>query len=549
MIIESFGEKKEFKDNETVINILKEFKPYEYKNYMCAVVNGSLYELTFSVKGDSKIEFLDLKNSDACYVYQASLRFLISYALHELFPDSKVIYNYSISRSLFAQPVGIKRKIDFDFIELLKNKMNELIAKDLPINRVVLSHEKAKKIYESEGLKTKYDLIDYRESDNVNSYELNGYYNYMHNYLVPSTGFIDKFRLNLYTPGIIIQYPRAELNGNIPKFVNETVLGKYLKDANKWGNITGAAYISEFNKIVEAGNSGELINLCETKHNNLLAELGQNIKNDIENIKLICVAGPSSSGKTTFTNRLRIELTSLGIKPLMISIDNYYKTEGNYPLDDDGKPDYEHIDALDVELFNEQIFKLIEGDEVSLPIFNFKTHAREFQSPIRLEKNQPIMIEGIHALNDDLSHSIPGDNKYRIYIAPQSQLHIDAETPISMTDVRLLRRLVRDYRDRNSDPRKTIEMWPSVRRGEFRWIYPYQEQADFVFNSELSYELGVLKKPAMEILSKISKDYKEYFVAHRLLNILKYIKPIDSKWVPCNSILREFIGGSIFYEK
>ncbi|MCR5705272.1 MAG: hypothetical protein K6G48_00500 [Acholeplasmatales bacterium] len=549
MIIEAFGEKKEFKNYETVLNILKEFKPYEYKNYMCAVVNNKLFELTFVVKGDSKIEFLDLKNSDACFVYQASLRYLFSYALHELFPDSKVIYNYSISRSLFAQPVGIKHPVDFDLIRMIENKMNELIAKDLVINRVVLSHEKAKKIYEAEGLKTKHDLIDYRESDNVNSYELNGYYNYMHNYLVPSTGFIDKFKLNLYTPGIIIQYPRAELNGEIPRFVNETVLGKYLKDANKWGNITGAAYISEFNKIVENGDSGELINLCETKHNNLLAELGKNIFQDIENIKLICVAGPSSSGKTTFTNRLRIELTSLGIKPLMISLDNYYKTSGNYPLDEDGKPDYEHIEALDIDLFNEQIFKLIEGEEVSLPIFNFKTHEREFGSPIRLEKNQPIMIEGIHALNDDLSRSIPADNKYRIYIAPQSQLHIDAETPISMTDVRLLRRLVRDFRDRNSDPRKTIEMWPSVRRGEFRWIYPYQEQADFVFNSELSYELGVLKEPAMKVLSKVSKDYKEYFVAHRLLNILKYIKPIDPKWVPCNSILREFIGGSIFYEK
>lgn len=549
MIIEAFGQKKEFKDYETVLNILKKFKPYEYKNYMCASINNKLYELSFVVKGDSKIEFLDLSNTDAAFVYQSSLRFLFAYTMHELFPDSKVVYNYSISRSIFAHPIGIKRAIDFDLIALISKKMDQIIDADLEIKRVNLTHEKAREIYLSEGLKTKADLLPYRKEANVNAYELNGYYNYMHNYLVPSTGFISKYRLNLYSPGIIIQYPRAELNGAIPKFTNETVLGKCLKDANKWGNITGAAYISEFNKLVETGMVNELINLCETKHNNALSELGRNISSNIGEIKLICVAGPSSSGKTTFTNRLRIELTSLGIKPLMISLDNYYKFEGNYPIDEDGKPDFEHLEALDIDLFNEQILKLIDGEEVRLPIFNFKSHARTFTDPIKLEKNQPIMIEGIHALNDDLTKSVPGDNKYRIYIAPQSQLHIDAETPISMTDVRLLRRLVRDFRDRNSDPAKTIGMWPSVRRGEFRWIYPYQEHADFVFNSELSYELGVLKEPALKVLAEVPADCKEYFVAHRLINILKYITPIDSKWVPCNSILREFIGGSIFYEK
>ncbi len=549
MIIEAFKEKKEFKDNETVLNILKTFKPNDYKNYMCAIINNKLYELNFIVSKDSKIEFLDLTNTDAAYVYQASLRYLFAYTLYTLYPGSKVIYNYSISRSIFAQPVGISRPIDFTLLSEISKKMDQIIDADIDIKRVSLTHNEAKEIYLKEGLKTKYDLIDYREADKVNLYELNGYYNYMHNYLVPSTGFLTKYRLNLYSPGIIIQYPRAELLGEIPPFVNETVLGKYLKDANKWGNITGAAYISEYNKLLENGLGNELINLCETKHNNLLAKLGENIEQDIDNIKLICVAGPSSSGKTTFTNRLRIELISRGIKPLMISLDNYYKEDGNYPKDENGNPDYEHINALDIELFNNQMLKLIAGEAVGLPIFDFKTHKRSFSEPIKLEKHQPIMIEGIHALNGELSSAIPGDAKYRIYIAPQSQLHIDAESPISMTDVRLLRRMVRDFRDRDSDPAKTIAMWPSVRKGEFKWIYPYQENADFVFNSELSYELGVLKPYAMEILKKVDKNSKEYFVAHRLLGILKYIKPLDAKWVPCNSILREFIGGSMFYEK
>ncbi len=548
MIVEAFNEKKEFNNKMKVLDILKEFKPKSYKDYMCASINNKLYELNYEINKDSKIEFLDLKNTNAAYVYQASLRYLFAYALHELYPASKVIYNYSISRSIFAQPLGISDPIDFSFIEKLNKKLEEIIQKDLDINKVVLPKEEAQKIYLKQGLKSKAELLEYRSQKMANSYELNGYYNYMHNYLVPSTGFISKFRITLYSPGVILQYPRSEIDGEIPPFVNEYVLGKQLKDANKWGNITGASYVSEFNKLVEKGLGNELINLCETKHNNMLAKLGNNILQDIENIKLICVAGPSSSGKTTFTNRLRIELLSLGIKPLMISLDNYYKSCG-YPLDEDGNPDYEHIEALDIDLFNEQMLKLISGEEVTLPLFNFKTRKREDLKTVRLEKNQPIMIEGIHALNDDLSKAIPSSSKYKIYIAPQSQLHIDAETPISMTDVRLLRRIVRDYRERDSDPTQTISMWPSVRKGEFRWIYPYQELADFVFNSELSYELGILKKPALEALKRVREDSSEYFVVHRLINILKYIDDLDPKWVPSNSILKEFIGGSIFYEK
>ncbi len=548
MIIEAFNSKKEFKNGTKIIDILKKFKPNDYRTYMCASINNKLYELNFVVNKDSKINFLDLTNTDAAYVYQASLRYLFAYALHELYPNSKVIYNYSMSRSIFAQPLGVSDPIDFLFVDKINKKIEEIVKKDLPINRIILSKDEAREIYAKQGLKTKTDLLEYRVQNTAHLYELNGYYNYMHNYLVPSTAFLTKYRITLYSPGVIIQYPRPEIGGDIPPFVNEYVLGKQLKDANKWGNITGAAYVSEYNKLVEKGLGNELINLCETKHNNMLAKLGNNILEDIENIKLICVAGPSSSGKTTFTNRLRIELLSLGIKPLMISLDNYYKTDG-YPLDEENKPDYEHIDALDIDLFNNQMVKLITGEEVTLPLFNFKTRQREDLQTVRLEKNQPIMIEGIHALNDEMSKAIPASSKYKIYIAPQSQLHIDAETPISMTDVRLLRRIVRDYRERDSDPTQTISMWPSVRKGEFKWIYPYQELADFVFNSELSYELGVLKKPALEALKRVKEDSLEYFVAHRLINILKYIKELDPKWIPSNSILKEFIGGSIFYEK
>ena len=289
--------------------------------------------------------------------------------------------------------------------------------------------------------------------------------------------------------------------------------------------------------------------MCETKHNDMLAELGLKIKNDIDNVRLIAIAGPSSSGKTTFTNRLRIELMTRGITPLMISIDNYYLTRDKAPKDEDGNPDLEHINALDVELFNEQMFALINGEEVILPIFNFETGKREAGPKVKLGPNSPILIEGIHALNDDLTPSIPAHQKFKIYIAPQAQLHLDDQNPISITDIRLLRRLVRDKKFRNAKAEDTLSMWPSVRRGEFRWIYKNQEGVNYVYNSELTYELCVLKKYALPMLEEIEKDSPYYIQANRLVKFLKYFKDIEDDWIPCNSILREFIGGSSFYRK
>ncbi|MGM9971677.1 MAG: nucleoside kinase [Anaeroplasmataceae bacterium] len=548
MKIEAFNTTKLFDKEETLFNILKAFKPNDYKNYLGAYINNNLVDLNKIIACDSKIDFLDLSNRDAMYIYQATLRYLFAYAINKLFPKGRVIFNYSISRSIFCQPV-ISKPLDIKTVSEIDNIMRDIISKDVPINKLTIPNEEAKKIYLSQGLVSKARLIDYREEETINIYELNGYYNYLYNYLAPTTGYVSNFRLNYYWPGVIMQYPRAELDGQIPDFVNEKVLGNYLKDSNKWGNITGASYVSDLNKLIETNKYKELINLCETRHNNMLAELGEQILKDIDNIKLIAVAGPSSSGKTTFTNRLRIELLSRGIKPLMISLDDYYQDDPKCPKNEDGTPDWEHIESLNVDLINEQILRLIEGEEVSLPIFDFKTRKTTFKEPIKLGKNQPILIEGIHALNPRLTESIPQSNKYNIYIAPHAQLHLDSQTPISMTEIRLLRRLVRDYRTRNSNPHQTISMWPSVRRGEFRWIYPFQENANYVFNSELNYELAVLKKPAMEILKEISVDSKEYPLANKLMNMLKYIHNIDEKWVPCNSILREFIGGSIFYDE
>lgn len=548
MIIKSFGITKEFNKGTKLIDILKSYTGLKYIKYICAKIQNTIIELHDEINEDCEIEFLDITSREAMTIYQSTLRYIMSLAVHNLFPGTRIIYNYSISRSIFCQPVGLKR-ITSDTVNQITREMEKIISSNLAIKKVKVSIDEAIEIYKKQGYKSKVEALKLvKDKREILIYKTNDYYNYMETMLAPSTGFTPLFKVILYLPGFILQYPRSEDGGLIPKFQDELVLSHYLKDQNLWGQIIGASNIAEYNQIVETGNAGELINLCETRHNNMLAELGENISRNIENIKLIAVAGPSSSGKTTFTNRLRIELISRGIKPLMISLDNYYKTNG-YPLNEDGSPDFEHIEALDLALFSQQMLELIDGEEVRIPIFNFVTRERSFGEPIKLSKNRPILIEGIHALNERLTEVIPSGNKYQIYIAPVPQLHIDSQNPISLPDIRLLRRLVRDYRDRGASPQKTINMWDSVRRGEFKWIYPYQENADYVFNSELTYELGVMRNPALEILSQVTVYDSEYPTAQRLKRILRYVTPLDSKFIPSNSILREFIGGSIFYEK
>lgn len=543
----AFGKEIEFNDGDTLLDILKNIKKDSYKNYLGALVNNTVRGLTDKAEDNMKIKYLSLDDTEGVRIYQTTLRYIMSYAVHLLHPKTRIIYNYSVSRSIFCQLVG-KRKANNELVSAISEKMKEIISKDLPIELTMLDIEKAKRIYEKEGYTSKVALLKGINKKNIRIYKTNNYYNYLDSVLAPSTGFTPVFNIFYHKPGIILQYPRKEEGGNIPKFIDEGVFSKYLKFQNRWGQITNASYVSEFNEIVRNGGINELINLCETRHNNMLAELGEMIEKKINSIKLICVSGPSSSGKTTFTNRLRIELMSRGITPLMISLDDYY-LGGGYPLNDDGTPDFEHIDALNLELFNQNMKGLIAGEEVRLPSFNFKTRETTFSEPVKLSKKQPILIEGIHGLNQKLTKAVLDENKFLIYIAPQAQLHIDSQTPLSLADIRLIRRMVRDYRDRGADPCHTIAMWDSVRRGEFKWIYPYQENADYVFNSELTYELGALRKTALEVLNKVTPDKEEYVTAKRLIRMIKGFADVDTKWIPCNSILREFVGGSIFYEK
>ena len=335
--------------------------------YQAASVNNRIRELNYIIQENSKIELLTLKDKESQTIYQSTLRYLIIMAVKRLYPFARIIFNYSVSRSIFATITNFNRPLSQNDLDKIQNELDSIIDADLPISRFSVTKEEAKKYYEEVGFNDKSKILAYRKEETVHMYECDGYKNYMFGYMLPSTGFIKSYKLRLYAPGFIIQYPRAEANGEIPEFKDERVFKDALREANKWGNITNASYIYQMNELIEQGKALEFINLCETRHNNQFAKLGEAISREINRIRLIAVAGPSS-GKTTFTNRLRIQLRSLGINPLMISIDDFYK-EGvdSTPKDEFGKPDFEHIDSLDRELFDEVMYKLISGEEVALP--------------------------------------------------------------------------------------------------------------------------------------------------------------------------------------
>lgn len=516
------------------------------KEFVCAKVNNRIRELTYEVYYDADVEFLTVRDADAIPIYETSLRYLVAMAFKRAYPELEVRFSYNVSRSIFVQILNDSRHSDMSMVRRIEDEMQTIVAADFPLNRMIVTKEEAKNIYEDKKFTDKLELLKYRPEKTVHLYDCDGYLNYMYGRMVPSTGYLKKYKIRLYSPGIIIQYPRAEAGGEIPKFEDAPTFGKTLKASHAWGKIAGADSVSGINEHIKKDGVIDFINMCETRHNRMLVELGNMIESDIDTIRLICIAGPSSSGKTTFSNRLRIELLSRGIKPIRLSIDDYYLPKSEVPKDENGDPDLESINALDIELFNQNMLDLISGKEVQLPRFDFKLGHRVLGRKLKISFSQPIIIEGIHALNDMLTINIPKHQKFKIYISPQAQINFDNHNPMSLTDLRLLRRIVRDKKYRNASAEETMSMWPSVRKGEFTWIYNTQEGADFVFNSLLSYELSVMKKYAMPLLSNIDTNSVYFPVAERLIRMLKYFDDMPDEWVPSNSLLREFIGGSCY---
>ncbi|MBR5996436.1 MAG: nucleoside kinase [Bacilli bacterium] len=519
------------------------------RNIICAYVNGRVRELTYTIDKDSEIIPLTCKDRDAKPIYESSLRFLVAMAMHNIHPHYEIRFAYNVSRSIFLQILNPGTSASGIMIKELVAEMNRLVALDLPLERKIVSKEEAARIFAEDGYQDKVDILKYRPEKTAHIYTCDNYRNYMYNRMVPSTGYINRWVIKYYHPGIIIQYPRPDFNGEIPPFEDAPTFGKTLKRAHQWALATGCNTIVGINERIEHDGDVEFITLCEQRHNRQLCELGQMIEDEKESIRLICIAGPSSSGKTTFANRLRIELLSRGIKPIRISMDDYYLPRGQAPLDEEGKPDLESADALDIELFNSNLADLVAGLEVECPKYDFKAGCRAKEGrKLIVPQDQPIIIEGIHALNERLTASIPAHQKFKIFIAPQSQVNIDNHNPMSLTDLRLLRRIVRDHQFRNASAISTLEMWPSVRKGEFKWIYPSQEGANYVFNSFSSYELSVMKKYAMPLLEEIDTESEYFPVAERLIRMLKFFDDLSDQWVPCNSIIREFIGGSCYQD-
>lgn len=514
-------------------------------NIIACTVNNRLRELSFEISQDSNVEFLTLDNDESMKIYESSLRYLFAMATNRVFPELNIKFNYHISRSIFCKVLGDK-VFNQAMLSKIQEEMERLVALDLPIQRQVVTKEEAAEVYRTNHLLDKIDVLPYRPEKTVHLYQCDGYLNYMYSYMVLSTGYLKHFKLRLYSPGILIQYPRAERGGIIPPFEDEPTYGQTLKKANLWAKTCKSETIAEINEHVSNGGTVDFVNMCETRHNNSLAELGNIIARNIDSTRVIAIAGPSSSGKTTFSHRLRIELMTRGIHPVKVSIDDYYLDRDQIQPDENGKYDFEDINTIDIDLFNQHLLALINGEEVDMPIFNFKEGRRIRTQKVRISALSPIIIEGIHALNEILTSSIPRDQKFKIYIAPHIQTNLDNHNPISVTQFRLLRRLVRDHKFRGFDAEKTISVWNSVRRGEFKWIYENQEGVDYVFNSELSYELCVMKKHALPLLQKIDKNSEYYITANSLVKFLKYFKDIEDWLVPCNSLLREFIGESCF---
>ena len=535
------NQEKVFEDKVSLKSLLA-----DNHHFLCAKVNHRIRDLSYEVYFDANIEFLTILEQDAVRTYETTLRYLLSMAVHQLNPLYRFRFSYHISRSVFMEFANPK-KIDPSFVQKLEAKVKSIVQLNLPFQRTIVNKDEAIANYQTFGFQDKVEILQYRPEKTVHLYRCGDYINYMHGMMALSSGYIKDWKLIYYPPGIIIQYPRSETKGQIPPFEDAPIFGQTLKEAHAWSMITQADSVARINKFVSEDRVVDFINLCEAKHARMLVELGQAIESRKDNLRLICVAGPSSSGKTTFANRLRIELMSRGFQPIRISIDDYYLPKDQAPKDSDGKPDLESIHALNLTLFNEHLAQLMNGDEVQLPNSKFDA-TLEKPKKLQIQDDTLIIIEGIHALNDALTSVVPRTQKYKIYISPQSQINYDDHNPMSLTDLRLLRRIVRDKKYRGSTAEQTIDMWPSVRRGEFTWIYQTQEQADYVYNSFLPYELCVMKRYAIPVLSSIEKESTYYPTAERLIRMLKYFVDIEEKWIPSNSLIREFIGGSCFRE-
>ncbi len=532
--------------NFTIEDVSKKIYASEYTRYLGARINNEIFHLSKKVEENMNIEFIDIIDLDGYRIYTKTVSAIFVMACKELFPKRTLRIEHFLGSGLYTEFCE-NHKISFKEVKQIEDKMKEIILKDYPIVREKVSKDKAMEIFEKYKHDDKIRLFNTLDRKETHLYTIEDHVGSYYGYLAPSTGYIKKFELKYYYPGLIILLPNQDANYEIAKFKEQKKLAKVFKEANDWADILDLGYVSSLNEKIEEKEIAEVIRVSEALHEKKIGKIADQICSD-DDINIILIAGPSSSGKTTFAERLAIQLKVNGKRPISISVDNYFLDRKNTPLNEDGSYNFEIVHAIDLDKLNEDLVSLLEGEEVELPKFDFLTGRQENSGiKIKVDKDHPIIVEGIHGLNPKLTREIPDKNKFKIYVSALTQLNIDAHNRIPTTNTRLIRRIIRDMNHRGNSPIQTFELWPDVRKGEEKYIFPFQETADAMFDSALVYELAVLKKHIEPLLKEIKNDSIYYSEAKKLIKLLKYFKSIeDESIIPLNSILREFIGGTYF---
>ena len=527
------------------VSLAEEYQAEYNEKIVLVLLNNKLRELSKVIDNDGEVSFVTMTDRDGKRAYRRSITLLLQKAVYNLWGKrAHVRVMHSLGESYYCELEG--HEMDKASLLMLKQEMLRLVDLNIPIKKQNVKTDKAREMFHDFKLYDKERLMAYRRSSRVNVYNLDGMMDYYYGYMVPSTGYLQWFDLDLYESGFVVMFPNK--NGSVVEPLNTSnKLYHTLDESKEWSRMLGVGSVGALNEAISQGRGKDIILLQEALMEERIGTIAAQIAKDTSK-KFIMIAGPSSSGKTTFSNRLSIQLSAKGLCPHPIGLDDYYVDREKCPRDENGEYDFECLESIDVERFNDDMVRLLNGKEIEMPSFNFKTGKREYRGKkLKLGENDILVIEGIHGLNDKLSHSLPAESKFRIYISALTQLNIDEHNPLPTTDGRLLRRIVRDARTRNTTAQETLGMWHSVRRGEEKYIFPFQEGADVMFNSALVYEIAVLKTYAEPLLFQIPRDSAEYPEAKRLLKFLDYFLPLPTEDIAQNSLVREFIGGSCFH--
>ena len=523
---------------------LDKFKNDEERKVLACKYKNEVRSLDFEVESLDDVEPIDLTTRDGRRVYQRGILYIMGMAFNRVYPKALLTVICQLSNSIYCSVENMK--VTDEMIKSIKEEMKKLVDENLPIKKIEMTKEEAEKFYQKENTLRGRLQLDNKYKDNVSLYFCEDYYNYFYGVMPISTGYINLFDVVKYHDGFLLRYPDKRTPNRIDKYVETKKLLQTLEEYDDIHEVLGVNTIYKLNKKIEQGGEKELILLAEALHEKKISDIADKIVKR-KGVKMILIAGPSSSGKTTFAQRLGIQLKLNGIKPITISVDNYFVEREQTPRDEKGNYDFERLDAIDLELFNDHLTRLLNGEEVQLPVFDFKTGSKSFTGEtVKMRNNEVLVIEGIHCLNDKLTSAIPREQKYKIYISALTVLNIDYYNRISTTDTRLIRRLVRDYNFRGYEALHTLQNWDMVNRGEENNIFPFQDSADMIFNSALIYEIALLKPFVEPLLFGVPKDCEEYIEAKRLLKFLNYFLPIPADDVPKTSLMREFIGGGCY---